>query len=309
MGALEFFPNQTAESKSSPIKIETLLDISAKILQERIDIEANENDLTRVIKMGSSAGGARAKAVIAINHKTGEIRSGQINQVGFESSIIKLDGLTNKALKDPQGYTNIEYAYYLIAKDCDIDISPSKLLESEGRYHFITKRFDRTNDGSKLHLQTLCGLAHLDFNMPRLHSYETLFRIANRLELTMSEKEQIFKVMVFNVIGRNHDDHTKNFSFLMDKEGRWRLAPAYDLTYSYNPNNQWLKEHNLLINEKSSEIMIDDLMVYAKTFHIKKAKVFIENINEVFSRWKHYAIEAQVCKEKTKEIEKNILLF
>ncbi|MDD9897800.1 MAG: type II toxin-antitoxin system HipA family toxin [Candidatus Melainabacteria bacterium] len=306
MGALEFYPNQENKSKNGDLEIDQLLDISSKILQSRLGFELDEDDVNRVIQIGSSAGGARAKAVIAYNPETGMIRSGQVDNPGFENYIIKLDGVSNEALLDPQGYTNIEYAYYLMARDSGIEMSDSLILEKQGRNHFLTKRFDRKADGSKLHMQTLCALAHLDYNSPRVYSYEFLFRLAQRLELPMQDKEQIFKLMVFNVVGRNHDDHTKNFSFLMDRDARWRLAPAYDLTYAFNPKHHWLKEHNLLINAKSTDIRREDLMVYAKQFYIKKAEEYIEAILAIFSKWKDYAQKAKVCKNKAKEIKNNL---
>lgn len=306
MGALEFYPNQENKIKNGDLEIDQLLDISSKILQSRLEFEVDEDDVNRVIQIGSSAGGARAKAVIAYNPETGMIRSGQVDNPGFENYIIKLDGISNEALLDPQGYTNIEYAYYLMARDSGIVMSDSLMLEKQGRSHFLTKRFDRKADGSKLHMQTLCALAHLDYNSPRVYSYEFLFRLAQRLELPMHDKEQIFKVMVFNVVGRNHDDHTKNFSFLMDRDAKWRLAPAYDLTYAFNPKHHWLKEHNLLVNGKSTDIRREDLMVYAKQFYIKNAEEYIEAILETFSKWDDYAQKAQVCKNKAKEIKNNL---
>jgi len=306
MGALEFYPNQENQIKNAELELEKVTEISAKILQERMKFEVDEDEVNRVIQVGSSAGGARAKAVIAYNPETKVIRSGQVDNPGFENYIIKLDGLTNESLSDPQGYTNIEYAYYLMARDAGIEISESQLLERNGYFHFLTKRFDRKNDGSKLHMQSLCALAHLDYNSPRIYSYEFLFRLAQRLGLKMREKEQIFKVMVFNVVGRNHDDHTKNFSFLMDRDGVWKLAPAYDLTYAYKLDHHWLKEHNLLINDKSSEITRADLLIYAEAFHIKDAGLFIDEIVEVFRNWRAYAKRAKLCKNKAKEIEKSL---
>lgn len=307
MGALEFFPNTEPALNNSKLEIEKILEVSEKILQKKIDFEIDEDQINQIIQVSSSAGGARAKAVIAYNSETGLIRSGQINQAkGFEHYIIKLDGVTNDSLSDPQGYTKIEYAYYLMACDSGIEMSESKLLEKKGYSHFLTKRFDRTNSGKKIHMQTLCALGHLDYNSPATYSYEFLFRLAQKLELKMKDKEQLFKVMVFNVIGRNHDDHTKNFSFLMDEDGVWKLAPAYDLTYANQANNFWLKEHNLLINGKVANITREDLLVYAKAFHIKEAENFIENISEVFRAWRSYAERANVPGDMAAEIEQNI---
>jgi serine/threonine-protein kinase HipA len=307
MGALEFFPERFDKSSlKDEIDIADLVNLSGKILQERLDISASIEDLPTILRMGSSAGGARAKAVIALNPQTSEMRSGQIPRKGFEYWIIKLDGITNQSVGDPLGYTNIEYAYYLMAKDCGIDMRPSKLMQENGRSHFLTKRFDRDERGEKLHMQTVCALAHLDYNKPRTVSYEILFRIMNQLALPMSDKEQLFKRMVFNVIGRNHDDHTKNFSFLMNKNAEWRLAPAYDLIFSYNPDHYWLKEHNLLVNGKSTDINRDDLMTLARKFHIKKTEQFIDEIIQVFTKFKSYAKQAGVSKEQVKFIYSNL---
>ncbi len=308
MGALEFSPNQNNTQSNSKLEIKTLVDLSQKILNERVNFKSSTDDLNNIIQIGSSAGGARAKAIIAMNPKTGEIHSGQINHEDFEHWIIKLDGVGEDNLGKPMGYTNIEYAYYLLAKDCGIEISESRLLEENGRSHFITKRFDREDSGEKLHMQTLCALAHLDYNQARVHSYETLFRITNPLKLSYKEREELFRRMVFNVVGRNHDDHSKNFSFLMNKDAKWSLAPAYDLNFAYNPENFWLKEHNLLVNGKSKDITREDLMIYAKNFHIKNAKEIINHNIEVFSQFKAYAKKAKVQNKEIKWIESNLLL-
>ncbi len=306
MGALEFFPNKDENIQDKAIDLNTLVNLSTEILQKRINQRAAFDDVATIMHIGSSAGGARAKAVIAIHPDTQEIRSGQVRQEGFEYWIIKLDGITNESLSDPLGYTNIEYAYYLIARDCGIEMMLSKLIEENGRSHFLTKRFDRSDSYEKLHVQTLCALTHLDYNQARTTSYEILFRVANQLSLTMKEKEQLFLRMVFNVIGRNHDDHTKNFAFLMGIDAKWKLAPAYDLTFSYNPDHYWLKEHNLLINGKSQNITNDDLLIIADTFHIKNAAKMIERIQDKFSNFRKYALQAGVKEERIKFIEKQI---
>jgi serine/threonine-protein kinase HipA len=194
-----------------------------------------------------------------------------------------------------------------MARDCGIEMMESRLYEERARHHFLTKRFDRRGD-EKLHMQTMCALAHLDYNQPRTASYETLFRIANFLQLSMKEKEQIFRRMVFNVVARNHDDHTKNFSFLMDQSGKWSLAPAYDLTYSCDPDNYWLKEHNLLINGKSKDFTRADFKQLAKTFHIVKADDHIDEIIETCSGFKTYAKKAKVKSALAKTIMESLLL-
>lgn len=307
MGALEFFPNYDTKFQDQNLDVEKLIDLSAQILSERMNVTASLEDMATVLQIGSSAGGARAKAVIAFNPKTLEIRSGQVQHgSSFQDWIIKFDGLTQEGLSDPLGYTNIEYAYYLMAMDCGIEMMESRLYEEHDRYHFLTKRFDR-NNGEKLHMQTMCALAHLDYNEPRTASYETLFRISNFLQLNAKEREQIFRRMVFNVVARNHDDHTKNFSFLMDQSGKWSLAPAYDLTYSYRPDHYWLKEHNLLINGKSENFIREDLLQLARSFHVKNANDLIDEIVETCSGFKAYAKKAKVSKENMALIIKNIL--
>ncbi len=307
MGALEFFPNYDTKFQDQNLDVAKLIDLSAQILSERMNVKASLEDMATVLQIGSSAGGARAKAVIAFNPKTLEIRSGQVQHgSGFQDWIIKFDGLTLEGLSDPLGYTNIEYAYHLMARDCGIEMMESRLYEEHGRYHFLTKRFDRV-DGEKLHMQTMCALAHLDYNEPRTASYETLFRISNFLQLNAKERQQLFRRMVFNVVASNHDDHTKNFSFLMDQSGKWSLAPAYDLTYSYRPDHYWLKEHNLLINGKSENFTREDLLQLARSFHIKDANDLIDEITQICSGFKTYAKKAKVSKENMALIVKNIL--
>ncbi len=296
MGALEFEPQLTAQDQNRTIEIDKLVQLSQEILTKRLEFKAYIDDLSPLLQIGSSAGGARPKAIVAINPKTGELRSGQIAQTNYEQWLIKLDSL------EPSAYTNIEYAYHLMALDCGIEMMESKLLEEQGRSHFLTKRFDRSSCGEKLHMQTLCALAHLDYSEARVHSYEILFRIANLLALTAEDHEQIFRRMVFNVLAKNCDDHTKNFSFLLDKDAKWRLAPAYDLTYAYNPNNYWLREHNMLINGKSNNINAEDLLSYANKFHIKNAKQVIAEIGTVIKDFKHYAKKAGIPKEQTIQI-------
>jgi len=308
MGALEFFPNQSEFYTNTGVDIAALVKLSQAILQERLDFKSHVDNLSSILQIGSSAGGARAKAVIALNTSTGEIRSGQVYQPGFEAWIIKLDSVVGESLSISQGYCNIEYAYYLMAIDCGIEMMESKLLQENGRNHFLTKRFDRTVQGDKFHMQTACALAHLDYNEARVHSYEILFRLASLLNLSMADKEQLFKRMVFNVIARNHDDHTKNFSFLMNKDAQWKLAPAYDLIFSYNPDNYWLKEHNLLINNKSTNINREDLLIYAKNFHIINADGIINHIVEICSQFSKYAKPALIPVKKAKTIQESLLL-
>lgn len=209
------------------------------------DAKKLKEALTNLLVVGTSAGGARAKCIIAYNEKTGEVRSGQLKTTkDFSYWLLKLDGASNnkdKELNDPQGYGRIEYAYYLMAKDCGIEMMESRLLEENGRAHFMTKRFDRKDGGEKIHMQSFCAMGHYDFNMSGAYSYEQVLQI-KRLVVKSNTKEaleQQFRRVIFNIIGRNQDDHTKNIAFLMDKKGNWQLSPAYDMVYSYNPNGEW----------------------------------------------------------------------
>jgi serine/threonine-protein kinase HipA len=242
MGALEFEPTERNEKEPSQhLEVGALVELSKNALSQKASLDSHfTNDdaemFADIIRVGTSAGGARAKAVIAYNEQTCEVRSGQINSPkDFEHWLIKFDGVTNEQLGDPKGYGRIEYAYYNMAVACDIKMMPSKLLEENGRAHFMTKRFDRIANDEKLHMQTLCGLCHYDYNNPEAYSYEQAFQAMRQLRLPYTDAEQLYARMVFNVIARNQDDHTKNISFLMDKSGTWRLSPAYDVTYAYNP--------------------------------------------------------------------------
>ena len=238
MGALEFEPTLTPDLTSSPLEVSRLVDLANRALASRDELHTNlasDDALTEIIRVGTSAGGARAKAIIAWNPKTTEVRSGQVPlPTGFEPWLIKFDGVTgnkDKELADPQGYGRIEYAYHLMAKAAGITMSECRLLEENGRAHFMTRRFDRTDDGDKLHLQTLCGIAHMDFNQAGAYSYEQAFQVARQLKLPHPDLVELYRRAVFNILARNQDDHTKNISFLMDRRGTWRLAPAYDVVY------------------------------------------------------------------------------
>jgi serine/threonine-protein kinase HipA len=251
--------------------------------------------LQEILLVGTSAGGARAKAIIAWNEETGNVVSGQLMAPkGFSHWIIKLDGVTNDMLGDPKGYGRIEYAYYKMAIECGITMSKSRLLQEGGRAHFMTRRFDRIENNQKLHMQTLCGLCHFDYNNPGAYAYEQAFQVMRQLRLPYSDAEQFYTRMVFNVISWNMDDHTKNIAFLMNHEGTWRLAPAYDLSYAFNPANKWLARHQMTINGKREDITRDDLLSVGKQMNIKKAKDIIDRVRSVIDRWSYYAAEAGI---------------
>jgi serine/threonine-protein kinase HipA len=313
MGALEFEPvSDIYKENSNAIEIQELVKFAKEVLDERNNFETNtdsEKGFSDILQVGSSAGGARAKAVIAYNEMTHEVRSGQIDGLkGFEYWLIKFDGVTNHQLGDPKGYGNIEYAYYLMALDAGIVISASKLMTENNRSHFMTKRFDRHNN-QKIHMQTLCGLAHFDYNQPRAYSYEQAFQVMREMKLSYADREELYRRMVFNVISRNQDDHTKNISFLMFPDGKWQLSPAYDITYAYNPDNFWLKAHQMSVNGKRENIQLNDLLAVAKNVNIKKPLVIIRKCNEIISNWKNYAQKAGVDTIQIAQIENQLIKY
>ena len=315
MGALEFEPAQIKTGiKSFSLELDSLVEVAKKILNEReafltnLDKEA-ERAVMEILKTGTSAGGARPKAVIAYNHKTGEVRSGQGNvPKGFEHWLIKLDGVSGEQFGESSGWGRVEYAYYLMAKDCGIEISDCLLLEENGRAHFMTKRFDREGN-IKHHIQSLCGLQHYDFNDMYGYSYEQVFQTMRLLRSTYPEAEQMFRRMVMNILATNYDDHTKNFSFILKKDDRWKLAPAYDLCFYFDPTNQWVSKQTLSVNGKRIGITKEDLMTIAKDNNIKKSEKIIEEINSIVKSWNKYAERAKVDITLKGRIESNLNTF
>ena len=314
MGAMEFEPPVLKEYiRPFSIEIDSLVDTANKILSRREAFATNlkedeEKAVLEILKIGTSAGGARPKALIAWNEKTGEVRSGQTKALrGFEHWLIKLDGVSEVQLGASHGYGRVEMAYYNMAKVCGIEMMPSRLLEENGRAHFMTKRFDREGGETKHHVQTFCALKHFDYNLVNSFSYEQLFQCMRELKLTYADAEQMFRRMVFNVIARNCDDHTKNFSFLLKQGGKWELAPAYDLCHAYRPGSEWVSQHSLSINGKRKDITKADLLVIGDSIRLKKASEIIDEINETVSRWKQYADEVQVAPILRDEIDKTLL--
>lgn len=303
MGALVYEPSLRFSAKSEvnkSVDVDRLVQLARLVLDEKAGLHGRVNNdnidgLNDIIRVGTSAGGARAKAVVAFNEQTGELRSGQVDAVeGFLYWLIKFDGVTNKQLGDPEGFGRIEYAYYLMAVDCGIVMSECRLLEEGNRAHFMTKRFDRAQNGQKYHMQTLCGIAHMDFNNPLMYAYEDAFAVMRILRLPYTDAEQLYKRMVFNVLARNLDDHTKNISFLMNRAGQWKLAPAYDVTYAYNPDSRWVFQHQLSINGKRSNITRSDFADVARNMNIKKHTDIVSNIANVVNNWQKYASIAGV---------------
>ncbi|MES2558663.1 MAG: type II toxin-antitoxin system HipA family toxin [Bacteroidota bacterium] len=316
MGALEFEPTTIKEYKTPfAIEIDSLVDIAQKMLSDRDVFATNlqedeEKAMMEILKIGTSAGGARPKAVIAYNPKTRDVRSGQTKApAGFEHWLIKLDGVSDVQLGASKGYGRVEMAYYNMATACGIEMMPSQLLEENGRAHFMTKRFDREGAETKHHIQTFCALKHFDFNRVNSFSYEQLFQTLRELKLNFQDAEQLFRRMVFNVIARNCDDHTKNFAFRLKKGGAWELAPAYDICHAYRPGSEWVSQHALSINGKRKDITKEDLLVIGQSIASKKAAVIIEEITGTVSQWKTFANEVNVVPELRDAIAKTLLVL
>lgn len=314
MGALEFEPSSLKENKNTfPIELESLVQIAKIMMDKRSMFQTNiikyeEKAVIDILKIGTSAGGARPKALIAYNEKNGEIRSGQTKAPeGFEHWLIKLDGVSDVQVGESKGYGRVEMAYYLMAIDCGIEMMPSTLLEENNRAHFMTKRFDRIGRDTKHHIQTFCAMQHFDFNLVTGFSYEQLFQTMRELRLSYEEIEQIYRRMVFNVLSRNCDDHTKNFSFMMEKGQGWKLAPAYDICHAYRPDSAWVSQHALSINHKRTNITREDLLLLAEAVNCKKAPTIINEINAVVTNWKKYASITGVQKKLREAIAQTLI--
>ena len=307
MGALEYAPAiRSGQSGTSQVEVGKLVELASEVLAHRDNLHGWFNDggretaLRDILRVGTSAGGARAKAVLAWNPQTGEVCSGQIKAgSGFEYWLMKFDGVSgnkDKELEDPKGYGAIEYAYYRMAVDAGITMSPSRLFEENGRRHFMTKRFDRLDGGGKLHMQSLCGMAHYDFNQAGAYGYEQALQVIRRLGLPMAAIEEQFRRMVFNIVARNQDDHVKNIAFLMDRTGTWSLSPAFDMTYSYQPSGKWTSSHQMTMNGKRDGFTLDDFKACAQGASMKRgrAETIVAEVRAVVARWRDYADEARV---------------
>lgn len=314
MGAMEFEPAIGGTDDDKRIELDALIDVAREALSVKEDFGANLSEdrkaaIASILKLGSSAGGQRAKAVIAYNRLTGEVRSGQVPAPeGFEQYLIKLDGVSGEAgLRETDNYGRLEYSFYELARKCGIEMSECFLLEENGRAHFMTKRFDRIN-GSKVHMQTLCGLAHYDYRLLRAYSYEQAFNVMRGLNLTYKDAVEMFRRIVFNVVVRNQDDHTKNISFLMDEKGTWSLSPAYDLGYSYNPRGSWTSKHQMSVNGKFDDITRDDLLECAARNSIGEAQDIIEDVCRAAALWPSIARDCGVPEDKIEKIKINMKL-
>jgi serine/threonine-protein kinase HipA len=318
MGALEFAPSMGPKpQQAKKIGIDALVKLASEILSQRRNLkttftsERRKNALNDILRIGTSAGGARAKAIIAWNPDTNEVRSGQIVAgTGFGYWLLKFDGVTgnkDKELEDPKGYGAIEYAYSLMAKAAGVNMSECRLLEESGRRHFMSRRFDRLAGGEKLHMQSLCALAHFDFNHAGAYSYEQALLTIRQLNLPMEAVEEQFRRMTFNIVARNQDDHVKNIAFLMDKTGRWSLSPAFDVTYSYNPAGIWTSSHQMTMNGKRDGFTLADFRACAMIALMKRgrADAIVEEACAAVAKWRDYAEQAQVPNEWHKLIRRN----
>ncbi len=298
MGALEFEPaTGPARSTATAIEVEALVELASEILSLRegltasFDEESKKDALADILRVGTSAGGARAKAVVAWNPETNEIRSGQVDAgEGFTYWLLKFDGVAgnkDKELEDPKGFGLIEYAYHQMAQAAGIEMSECHLLEEQGRHHFMTRRFERGPRGEKLHMQTLCAMAHYDFNQAGAYSYEQALQVIQGLDLPMKSREEQFRRMAFNIVARNQDDHVKNIAFLMDKIGSWSLSPAYDVMYSFNPAGLWTGRHQMSLNGKRDDFEVFDLVACARGASMKRgrAEEILEQVRGAVGSW------------------------
>ncbi len=315
MGALEFQPAVLGPTDPrAQLEIEALVRLAGRILDDRVSLAgkfSGSDDsavIEDIIRVGTSAGGARAKAILAWNETTGEFRSGQLPaSKGFTQWLMKFDGVANnrdKEMADPMGFGRIEFAYYLMATAAGITMTRCRLHEEGGRAHFMTQRFDRLENGEKIHAQSLCAMMHFDFNQPDAWSYEQALLTMRRLGLSMDEVEQQFRRAVFNVLARNHDDHVKNIAYLMDKAGRWSLSPAYDVAYAYNPDGAWTSRHQMSINGKRDHFQQGDLIALAATGRIKarRALTIIEEVDSTIASWPDFAEQAHLDPQTTTSI-------
>lgn len=314
MGALEYSPAiEQIKNDAQPLELDSLVAMAQSVLDQRDSVrevfngDNSQQALTTILQIGTSAGGARAKAVIGINQARTEIRSGQGDlPKGFKHYLLKFDGVvehsrSKETFGDPQGYGCMEYAYYLMAKDAGIAMMPSELFHEGDRAHFLTRRFDRL-DNDKIHYQSLCAMDHADFKQPGHYSYEQIFTLMRQLKLSRVDALQMFRRMVFNIVARNHDDHTKNFGFSLRQDGKWQLTPAFDIAYSYKPGSPWVNSHQITLNGKRDDFTLADLLVPATTFH-KDALAIIEQVVDVVSQWPRYAKQAGVFPAFTAEIQ------
>lgn len=313
MGALEFTPAVIQNLELVVyVDIDEMVNLVREVISHRNQINVkltnneqdNQDALLGILRIGTSAGGARAKAVIAYNQDTGAVMSGQANApAGFNHWLLKFDGVSDIELGKTEGFGRIEYAYYQMAKASGINMMESRLLEENGRAHFMTRRFDRV-DENRIHLQSLCAIAHYDYNMAGAYGYEQALMIMRKIKLSKMEQLQLFRRMVFNVIARNQDDHTKNIAFLMNQDGEWSLSPAFDMMYSYNPAGKWASKHQMTINGKRDEFTKEDLLSVAASSDLKGANNVIKDVLGAVKQWPDFATQAGISDKRIKQIAK-----
>ncbi len=312
MGALTFRPARGPVRRTpTAIDLGELVEQARQAVRGVLDGDAATHAALRsILDVGTSAGGARAKAVVAVHRETGAMRSGQLDAPpGFEHWLLKFDGMgRDRELGTAQHYGRIEYAYHLMARAAGIRMTECRLLEENGRAHFMTRRFDRDGVGVRHHLQTLCAMAHLDYKKKGAHAYAQLFDVVRRLELPYADLEEAFRRMVFHVMGRNCDDHTKNFSFLLRKgQRRWALAPAYDVTFAHNPKGEWTHQHLMSVNGKFRGFVAADLLAEASRFGIGTAPRVLEAVRAAIRRWPEFARQAGLPSDQAVEIGRQLL--
>lgn len=320
MGALEFRPGLRPErSAAEKIDVNQLVELAAKVLADRkgLSVDLDEEGLNEILRVGTSAGGARAKAVVVWNKQTNEVRSGQAEAPdGFQHWLLKFDGVSESfdGVADPQGYGRIEYAYSKMAAEAGISMTECRLYNEGGRAHFMTRRFDRPDDGSKLHCASLFGMAHRQYSAPgtHSHSYEDYFDVIEKLEMAPATKLEAFRRMVFNVLGCNRDDHSKNFGFMLDPSEGWQLSPAFDVTYAHNPRpGKWTATQQMSIMGKRENITRDDLIATGRQCSIAtrpKLNVAIDQVHHALRQWPRIAKEAGVDAKQTAQIERAIVM-
>jgi serine/threonine-protein kinase HipA len=313
MGALTFKPSRgPAKHKPTAIEMSSLVEQARRAVTGVMDDEDHTNAALRsIIDVGTSAGGARAKAVIALHPETDEIRSGQLDAPeGFEHWLLKFDGMgADLELGTSQNYGRIEYAYHLMARAAGIHMTDCRLLQENGRAHFMTKRFDREGQSARHHMQTLCAMAHVDYKKKGTNAYSQLFGAISQLELPYEDIEEAFRRMAFNVMARNCDDHTKNFSFLLRQDSkRWELAPAYDITFAHNPQGEWTNQHLMSVNGKFKAFNETDLLAEANRFGVGTAARVIEQVRAAIEVWETFAQKADVPEAQMTDIQSQLLM-
>ena len=317
MGALEYDPARRGiAGHDQALDIASLVTLAGEILCNRNNLKLSfaaddrGDALTDILKVGTSAGGARAKAIIAWNPKTNEVRSGQVETgEGFSYWLLKFDGVSgnrDKELEDPAGFGLIEFAYANMAVAAGITMMPCHLLTENHRQHFMARRFDRTDEGRKIHMQTLGGMNHFDYKKAGAYAYEQALQTIRRLGLRMDSVEQQFCRMTFNIVARNQDDHVKNIAFLMDHSGAWSLSPAYDMTYSYNPTGTWTGVHQMSLNGKRDAFDLEDFKTCARNASMKqgRAETIVREVTDAVRQWRSYASDAGVAEEVAERISR-----